>query len=1313
MKDHSKSPRKAIVRDTAATSDEHDEGLERAVERRSQVRRWRATKWAFWLSVPLLIVWMAPTIVGYTSLHDNLVRNAIGPFDGELKLGGASLGWLSPIRLRDVVLRDAQGRDVVVVPRVESERTLLGLLTHSSDPGLFRVIEPQVNLQVRPDGSNLEDILASFPKKESSGGSRPDVALEVVDGTLVLEDAVTGVAWRAERLLARVTVPGDPLGTLEVKLETRVVPDGGEGARGLGVADLRRLTLVAHGSDDVAATRRGATRDAVAVGTLAAELRWTPAANGPQGDAERGATSTGAPGAGQIQVAAESLPLEVAGPLLRRFVEPTMQLGGALTLRGNFDWSSAANATHSLSLESLDVRQLDFVSAKYLGRDRLRIPQLNARGEVRLAGQNLEMRDVELDTGFARLQASGSTSVAQLASKAAGLGAGGSYDLRGELDLARLSQLLPDTLRVREGTEIESGKLTVSIASHPAKSGQRWEGKLESSPLVARNLGKRVTWDQPIRVQFAAEQDDAGFVIERLDCVSSFLQAEARGTLDDGQLTLNGDLQKLAEELDQFVDLGSSELSGRMRGELAWRRQANDQIDAQGEIRLEQLQLAFGKARPWREELLVAKIGARAIASGASISRLETADVRVTAGADTLQLALTEPVAAPSASAAWPVQGRLVGHLERWLPRVQMWLPMADWTLAGAADLTFAGRVSTSAVQCDEGKLNLTNLQARGPGWNIVEPQVKIELAGEWNRAQGRLQSPGVTFTSSAMAMRAENISVQQREQGPQLAATVGLRADMNRLASWKQEAGRPATWGVGGMTVGQVKLAHAGAATTAEWSFDVENLVYAVPVQATVDRSGAGGGGPGRVVPTAAVGPTFKTVWQEPKIKLTGQGQFDGDTGTLDVERFDLSADDLQVIAKGKVTELTSTCVVDLQGELGYDLESLTSRFRQQLGPSVEIRGRDSQPFVLRGPLMNVSLKSPDAGADPRFASTAGQGAAHWPPAELAGEAGLRWEAISAFGLPIGPGEIQGKLEQGAIDFKPLDVKVSEGQLRLAPRLVFEDRGPVLIAQPGQALDSVRISPEMCALWLKFVLPILAETAQVDGRLSLALEEVATVPVAAPLDGEVRGTLDVRSMQVGPGPLSREIISVAQMVQALVQKQPAPAATDTGSPQAQKTWVEMPAQQVPFHWKDHRVYHEGLQMAVKDVVLVTRGSVGVDQTIDLLAEVPVRDEWLASNRYLQSLKGQRLQIPITGTLTAPRVDRRVFQQISSQAITGAARGVLDQEVSRGLDKLFKPRGETPPPGGAAPGAAPAAGKPMPPTTPSLPFIPKFPFQPQ
>src|SRR6187200_1468320 len=90
--------------------------------------RWR---WARRLGVllPLLLalVWFAPLIVAKTGLTNRLAAKALSDFDGTVTVGGASLGWLSPVELRDVTLADAAGQSLLAAPRVVSSKSLLQL----------------------------------------------------------------------------------------------------------------------------------------------------------------------------------------------------------------------------------------------------------------------------------------------------------------------------------------------------------------------------------------------------------------------------------------------------------------------------------------------------------------------------------------------------------------------------------------------------------------------------------------------------------------------------------------------------------------------------------------------------------------------------------------------------------------------------------------------------------------------------------------------------------------------------------------------------------------------------------------------------------------------------------------------------------------------------------------------------------------------------------------------------------------------------------------------------------------------------------
>jgi translocation and assembly module TamB len=58
----------------------------------------------------------------------------------------------------------------------------------------------------------------------------------------------------------------------------------------------------------------------------------------------------------------------------------------------------------------------------------------------------------------------------------------------------------------------------------------------------------------------------------------------------------------------------------------------------------------------------------------------------------------------------------------------------------------------------------------------------------------------------------------------------------------------------------------------------------------------------------------------------------------------------------------------------------------------------------------------------------------------------------------------------------------------------------------------------------------------------------------------------------------------------------------------------------------------------------------------------------------LASMQGQSLQIPIGGTLGRPQIDPRAWQQVLALFAQGAARGLIEDQLNKQLDRLFQPR---------------------------------------
>jgi hypothetical protein len=113
-------------------------------------------------------------------------------------------------------------------------------------------------------------------------------------------------------------------------------------------------------------------------------------------------------------------------------------------------------------------------------------------------------------------------------------------------------------------------------------------------------------------------------------------------------------------------------------------------------------------------------------------------------------------------------------------------------------------------------------------------------------------------------------------------------------------------------------------------------------------------------------------------------------------------------------------------------------------------------------------------------------------------------------------------------------------------------------------------------------------------------------------------------------------------------------------------------------------MYHEGMELIFPDLTIRTRGWVSLrdDQSISLLAELPIPPKWLAGDARLRTaLRNQTIRLPIGGTLSKPRLDRRAVEQASRQFIQRAAGNVqravgnvIEDETNKLFDRLLPPR---------------------------------------
>ena len=1212
------------------TDEELDELEEEAstVRARPVPRRKFPLRTILFLFVLGALIVFAPQIVTSRAVRDQILKVALKDFSGHVTVESMSAGWLSPVIVRNVVVVDEKQQPLLSVARIESQRTLLGFAVDRNRLGTFEIEKPQIDLVLHSGGSNLESALASLSKKDSKG-ERVAFGVEVIAGQVNVRDADTNANWQIDEIQGSFSMPYEATTLATGKISA----------------------IVADTSPEATAAN--------SQGELKARFKQIAA---------------GAEAGGQIQLETVSLPISVINATLIRLGQDP-RISGTGQANVTYEWTvdDDGKAGHVLDITELQVSDYTFDAPGILGTDQFQGQELTLAGKVASDGTICELDNVSLKSEVGDMELTGIVPVAEMiqhgnAASVIRALQEQDYSVRGTVDLAGLAQRLPGTLRIRSGTEITSGNITFQLASAKVSDRRTWEGKLVSSDLAAVAAGRPVNWQRPLDITLSAYLADSRLIIEKLNCVSSFLQAQAHGDSLAGQIAIQGDLAQLAHELEQFVDLGDTQLAGKLRGDVGWQNRDQGQIVANGQLSLNDLTLVVGDSKPWVEKQLVLTVEAQGVSDSSSLQSLDMAIVSLTSGADTLIAKLTAPVDDISSTSIFPLECTIKGSLESWAPRVQSVYPLAGFELGGQLDILENGTVSTTGLQMDKAKVSISQLKIIGNGLYIDDQELEAEVTDVRLDRSGQIDAASVLVQSYPVSIRADKVSLIPTTQGSQLSAAIGFRGDLDRILSCLQNPREPVARRMAGEALGQIQLSQKGAATDVKWSVDVTDFAYATPTplnDATPKLLPAGNVSSGRG--------GWKTVWSEPQLKLVGGGRFDSQTMSVELNKMSVDSQSLQVDVRGGIKDITNRCVLDLNGEVAYDSASIGALLHGILGDTIQVEAQDRAQFALHGPARNPILEptGPSRLAAHSSPSSDASVVGNWLPADLAAEANVGWSRASAYGMPIGPAAIRAKLAQGVLEMDPLDIEVSEGRLNLQAQVLFDRPDPLLIARSGPLLTNVRLAPEMCGQWLKYIMPMLADVTQAEGILSLNLASDAAIPIYDPLGGEVDGDLLIDSAEIGPGPMVEQLLSLVFELKSLIDRRPLSSESIT-----RDLRLEIPRQRVPFHWKDRRVYHEQLKFLVRDVALRTSGSVGIDQTVDMVAEFPVPDSWIAKNPLLASLEGKSLKIPVSGTLSNPRVDRRLAQQffkdVARETVTSGANKLLEGQINRGLNKLDK-----------------------------------------
>ncbi len=893
-------------------------------------RRW-PKRVVLGLTLLVIVVLVLPTVIAKTPLRDAPLRLALRNLHGTVQAGGASLSWFAPLEYTDIQIRNERGDLLVSLAKVESERSLYGLLANLNDLGTFRIEQPQVSVALRPDGSDLEDLFAQpkspFAKSEpppaqptaSEPKHLPALTAEIIDGTVNVLDTTSGKKWQIDKFNLHVRTSPTSMLPTELMASAEVPVDG-------------------HPAQ-------------VAVNSVP--------------------NQTG--GWDHIDAKIDSLPLALFRGLADR-IAPGLELSGTLSTNLRLDGivdnlapALAQGTNQATPIQISGTASFDkFVaSGGPLGTDRLVLDRVDMPCKLAYRVHQIDIGQLGITSDLGQLNISGSIPLSdQAATNATAASPSSALNVDGQIDLAKLAAQLPATLHVRAGTQITSGQLRLSLASKSDNSGQAWSGQLSASDLAANYEGRRLAWDQPINLQLAAHEQAGNYSIDTFSCTSSFLSVSGHGSLDQFQAEGQCDLDRMMSEISQFVDLGSFKLGGKGEGQIRWAHAASGDFQAGADVHLQGLQIAVPGQPVWQEDAVAVSTTASGSIDNltlftfgaANLRRLDAAQFTATVdnqAANTheqIDAKLLQPADKLSATNRWPLEIQLQGQLGRWWPRIVSWLGIKDLDLNGDCTLNAQAAYSPGGLEIQQAKATFSNLHVWG--WDtlfIDEPVAQLDMAGTYDFTHSTLALNHTSLLTSTASVQTDATTISLPRGGPiSVQGNLACQADLARLSRWLSDPRQAPKYAFAGRMIGNVDVARNGALITGKLDSAIDNFAVYVQGDSDARRNGL------RNAPMAT-----QQVWQENRLTLAASGGMDRSADVLQLTALDVGSQALTLHTSGKITDLSTQQNLDLAGKIDYDWASLGPLLKPYLGNRVEMVGRQSRQFAVRGPLNPKDIHS------------------------------------------------------------------------------------------------------------------------------------------------------------------------------------------------------------------------------------------------------------------------------------------------------------------------------------------------------------------
>lgn len=778
------------------------------------------------------------------------------------------------------------------------------------------------------------------------------------------------------------------------------------------------------------------------------------------------------------------------------------------------------------------------------------------------------------------------------------------------IDLAELFAQFPNTLNLKQGTRVSKGKINVDAKITGTDSETVFDTSISLDTLQGIAGKKKITWDKPVTVVARGEQSQGGLRLENFEIQSSFLNSRGKGDINHMQLQLEADIDTALKEIGKFIQLEDWKSSGKVDLNLQINAKTEELRSVAGDVKIKDFVL-LQKNRP--------------IAPRSTFKANLATDLRLDR-----ELRPREILDSVLDFQSWIGTGSVT---------VKNLVPASEQSSTQLKDLAFMGTF-------DLGQLS-TLLQTLG-------------LLPEDTRFTGKTEIyTGLSFKDDTLELGDTTLKTQDffLKKGKQNFSDKKIHLSTRGSADLKKKTAslRPVDITT---TAGQIALPELlitnwdqlekGIKTSGNINLDLGPLtvlladVLKLPPDTTVagqatiklnldltDRQQQSAQLE-TTLESIKIASSGKQLLSEDTVRLAINLKGDIGDKSFSLDKLEFTTHPIVFNATGRIAPDKQEHLLAAEGTITLNLEAISTYLKSLFDLEIEMTGAKIQPFT-------VKAKSVD-----------GQWVKIPNNAELS--TSMYAESIRGFGLHVESLEVPIQLANstGQIDIQGT---VNRGRMTLKPAIDFTVDPPVIsIPENTVILTDVGLSEAMSRDLLAQVHPIFKGAAVSQGTVDLTMQNFSwPLDAAARKDAAFTGSLTFNDVKLQAGGLLAQLLTTMK---------------------ANEREITLSNQPMQFVGENDRVRCSPLEIKTKEHSLILSGSIGFDQSLNYIAQVPVTRQMVGSDIY-KYLEGTFITVPIGGTVSKPSISKNLVQRAIKDLIKQAGKKQITDQAGKLLQKLF------------------------------------------